>query len=94
MWCDALPGMLHASWPRSRAGLTAVGNQSTNAAVAAWIQASQTKGLLRSSMESVTLRPFQATGRDTISAASAKHTWQDAQRFLTLAQLQLVRPSL
>lgn len=70
-----------------------MGNQSTNAAVAAWLQAAQTKELLRWPAGSETMRPFQPAGKDTISAASAKQTWQDAQRFLTLAQLQLVRTS-
>lgn len=93
MWCDALPGMLQQEWPRTRAGLTAVGNQSTNAAVAAWLQAVQTRELTQWREGPEILRPFRGAGHETVSAASAKQTWQDTQRFLTVAQLQLVRAS-
>ena len=38
MWCDAVPVLLHTEWPKTRQGLTAITSQSTNAAVAAWLQ--------------------------------------------------------
>ncbi len=45
MWCDAVPVLLHTEWSKTRQGLTAITSQSTNAAVAAWLQV--IKALLR-----------------------------------------------
>jgi hypothetical protein len=38
MWCDALPLLIHTEWQKVRTGLRTVGNNSTTAAISAWMQ--------------------------------------------------------
>ncbi|KAK9820557.1 hypothetical protein WJX72_011634 [[Myrmecia] bisecta] len=85
MWCDALPVLLEVEWARGRTSLLTPRVQSTNAAVQAWMQATQTAELGDSGPGNV---PGGLAKPASLSAQAAKHVYHAAQRFVALAQIK------